>query len=384
MDNTIFFKENIFFEVFKELKKKWTKLEIIYFSDKKVNLDYDETYIKNNNIFYYENRNDIFWGGIIPLPNVSEFFNLKLQENKKFMICRIGLVELDIIYQYKYNKENLLNQYHKYKNMLCDHKSNEIYDLKNKSFIERNIKDMKIIHDLLRVSTNAGFYITEKENEFHILEYFIQNYLEAYNNSDGFFRCDACMEAMININEKIIPNYTIYIDKDIYNLIDNKKILIISPFADEINEQVKSKNIQKLFKKESNIIINSDIVAIKIPITIYGNPVNNSWKDTFNKTCMKISDYCNNNDVDIIIPSCGSYSMPICNYVYKKLNKSTLCYGNATHQLFGIMQNDFYAFSKQDINEEYWIKIDKSVIKNEKLFENMTKIDQAGGKYLKN
>ena len=76
--------------------------------------------------------------------------------------------------------------------------------------------------------------------------------------------------------------------------------------------------------------------------------------------------------------------MPICNYVYSKLNISSLCYGNAVHQLFGILQNDFYLFKKENINEQYWIKIDESIIKNEKLLENMSKIDITGGKYLCN
>ena len=136
--------------------------------------------------------------------------------------------------------------------------------------------------------------------------------------------------------------------------------------------------------EEYEIFINSDITAIETPITIFGSPVDNSWKDTFNKTCKKIKDYCIKNDIDIVIPSCGSYSMPICNYVYKELNISSLCFGNAIHQLFGIMQNDFYAFPRENINEEYWIKIDESVIQNDRLMENMSKIDQAGGKYLYN
>ena len=380
-----FFKENIFLEVFKELKKKWSNLQIVYFSDKNVTLDYDETYIKNNTTLNFNDVVRIDWGGIVPVPNVDNFLKKKIDNNKTFMLCRVGIVELDIIYQYKYNKNRLLLEYSKYKNVLCDHKSNDIFDLKNKnSSYGSDDNEMKIIHDLLRVSTNAGFYITEKENDISILEYFIQNYLDAYNNCDGLFRCDGCLNIMFKLNEQIVPNYTIYIEKDIYNLINNKKILLISPFADQINYQVKSGNIQKLFKKESNIIINSEIVALKTPITIFGNPVDNSWKDTFNKTCLKIKDYCNENDVDIVIASCGCYAMPICNYVYKKLNISSLCFGNAIHQLFGIMQNDFYAFPLKDINEEYWIKIDDSVIQNERLMENMSKIDQAGGKYLYN
>lgn len=396
------FKEEIFVDIFHELKKLWGNLQIVYFKNDEININHDKSFIHFNNppVPMCEIINEIYWGGIIRIPNVSDFFNKKLDNNEKFMICRIGNVELDIINQYKYNKKDLTTLFNKYRDLLCKHDSDEIFSIKDNTSTSH-----KLTYDLLRVSTNAGFYITDKDNNFNVLESFINNYLEAYRNCDGLFRYDACLNRQIDMKDIIKTCYTVYAEKDIYNLIKDKKILIISPFATQINNQIKNGNMQKLFKKQIKIIpksdrdidnnicgyseeyellIYTDITSIETPITIFGNPVNDSWKDTFDKTCLKIKDYCDNNKVDIVIASCGCYSMPICNYVYKQLNISSLCYGNAIHQLFGIMQNDFYLFPKENINEEYWINVDESVICNERLMENLKKIDITGGKYLKN
>lgn len=397
------FKEEIFVEVFHELQKLWGNLQVVYFNNDEIKINHDKSFIHFNNPPMCEIIHTVTWGGIIPVPNVSDFFNKKLDNNEKFMICRVGNVEIDIINQYKYNKKELTIIFNKYRDLLCKHDSDEIFSIKDKS---HQIESDKLTYDLLRVSTNAGFYITDKDNNFNVLESFINNYLEAYRNCNGLFRYDGCLNIQMDMKDIIKPHYTVYAEKDIYNLIKNKKILIISPFATQINNQIKNGNMQKLFKKmkiipksnrgiannicgyselpeEYEIFINSDITAIETPITIFGNPVDNSWKDTFDKTCLKIKEYCDENEVDIVIASCGCYAMPICNYVYKQLNISSLCYGNAIHQLFGIMQNDFYLFPKENINEEYWINVDESVIRNERLMENMKKIDQLGGKYLK-
>ena len=400
-----FFRKDIFLEIFKKLKEKWPGLfvEVFTYSNEN-NEDYNESFINNN-----FNKNyilEINWGGVIPLTNIPDFFNDKINKNEKFMICRVGNVEVDVLKQYKNNKIQLIEKFNEFNKILCSHLSDKIFEIKDNylkkyDFIEL-INKSNISYDLLRLSTNAGFYITEQEKEFNILESWINEYLKAYRNCDGFFRCDGMLKYQELINEEFKPSYTIRIEQDIYNLMHNKNVLVISPFAKQINTQIETGNISKLFKKniliqstsqstspikdnkEYEIFVNCNIKTIETPITIFGNPVDKSWKDTFDKTCSKIKEYCEHNKIDIVIASCGCYSMPICNYVYEKLNISSLCFGNAIHQLFGLMQNDFYAFDKDIINEEYWIKIDSSVIRNERLMNNMKKIDISGGKYVKN
>lgn len=333
------------------------------------------------NLISQINYNKIYWGAINHMTDLKNVVN-----SNKFMFLRVGNVELDILNLFKQNKEKLLNIYQKYSHIMYNHSNDNIYNLLNDLKIDTDIKR------LLKTTTNAGFYITDKANTFDELEYCLNKYLEGYNNCDGFLRYDGCLLQMTELNEQIKPNYTIYIEKDIYNIIKNKNILIVTPFSEQINSQVTTGNYKKLFNCEimNKFLLdtyeNCRVYTLNIPITIYGNPIHNSWKQTFQITCDKIKDFTKNINIDLVLPSCGFYGIPLCNYVYTELNISSLYFGNAIHQLFGLMQNDFYAFPTDKINHENWIDINLNVINsinnNTLLIENLKKIDIKNGRYI--
>jgi hypothetical protein len=114
-----------------------------------------------------------------------------------------------------------------------------------------------------------------------------------------------------------------------------------------------------------------------MPLTIYGNQEHSSWKHSFEIVKSEIRRIAGQNHIDIVIPSCGYYGLPLCNYVYSDLNISVLYYGNAVYHLFGLYQ-DSIDFSKDELNIEYWIKIDKTIIG--KNIKNIAKIDS--GRYV--
>lgn len=335
-----------------------------------------------NNLVSQINYTKIHWGAINHMGDIKNV----IQKNKN-MYLRVGIVELNILNLFKKNKQLLFNIYQKYSHIMYSHTNNNIYDILNDASIEQNIKY------LLRTTTNAGFYITEKSNNFDVLEYCLDKYLEGYKNCDGFLRCDGCLLKMIELDEEIKPNYTIYIEKDIYSFIKNKNVLIITPFSEQINLQIKTDNYKNLFIDEnmnkllSETYENCRLYTLNIPITIYGNPVHNSWKQTFQITCDKIKEFIKDINIDLVIPSCGFYGIPLCNYVYTELNISSLYYGNVIHQLFGLMQNDFSSFPQNIINREKWIDIDENVINsisnnNTLLMNNLKKIDIKNGRYV--
>ena len=44
-------------------------------------------------------------------------------------------------------------------------------------------------------------------------------------------------------------------------------------------------------------------------------------------------------DFDIALLGCGGYGLPLCNFIYKKMNKSAIYVGGGLQLLFGIMGN---------------------------------------------
>ena len=331
-----------------------------------------------NNIAAHIKYPKLYWASVNYMKPIISMIN-----KNKFMYLRIGNIELNVINCYKNDKSNLNDVFSKYSNIMTNHNNDDIYDI-----IKNNHSNL-IVSKLLKTTTNAGFYITDKANSFYELEYCINKYLEGYNNCDGFLRCDGCLIQMAELNEPIKPNFTIYLEKDIYTMMKNKNVLIISPFSEQINEQVKSNNYKNLFldKDKNDILIetyeNCNLFSLNIPITIYGNPAHTCWRETYEITCQNIKDFVKGQHIDLVIPSCGFYGIPICNYVYNELNISSVYYGNAIHSLFGILQNSSFETSDIDVNK--WVTIDENVINkisnnNGRLFENLKKIDVTNGK----
>jgi hypothetical protein len=55
-------------------------------------------------------------------------------------------------------------------------------------------------------------------------------------------------------------------------------------------------------------------------------------------------------DFDVALLGCGGYGLPLCNYIYKDLNKSAIYVGGGLQLLFGIM-------GKRWENNAMWKKI---------------------------
>jgi len=308
----------------------------------------------------------ILWATKLPVPNFSD--TLPKTTTSKFLFTRYGIVELKLIEKYIFSKPELKKYYNENIHKFISHQDNTI------------IPDQTSQHPLYTLMTNAGFYVTNKQHSFSILEDFCERYIRAISNSDYLQRCDGCfkldniisMEYSLGWKNKY---FSIDFRKDIYKLIENKVILVVSPFVKKIQEQYSSGNMFKLYNDME--IPQFKIHTVYTPITVYGNPINESWKDTFEKTCINIKNEIEiNKDIDIVIPSCGCYGIPICDYVYTELDTSAFYVGNLSHIIYGILQNTTDESVPPSVRDEgYWVKNDN--IHN---IKNLDKID--GGRYI--
>ncbi|MAV56143.1 MAG: hypothetical protein CMI79_01210 [Candidatus Pelagibacter sp.] len=110
-----------------------------------------------------------------------------------------------------------------------------------------------------------------------------------------------------------------------------KKILIISPFTDSIKYQNdKGYNLvsgdNRLFHPDQKYIY------YKTFNTLGGNFVHSNWSETFMKMIQDISIL----DFDIALVSCGGYGLPICDFIYTRIKKSSIYVGGVLPLLFGV------------------------------------------------
>ena len=211
----------------------------------------------------------------------------------------------------------------------------------------------------LSLMNNAGIYIKHKEKlENESVEKMIKQYYTEYYNS--ILSCDAIgifktIPIIQKTEEYIINNLHI---KDLssrslepfYAIIENeipwthyllgKKILIISPFIDSFQKQLK--NGFKMFKDvedgssnmSKNIFLEGqEFVFYKSFNTLAGNHIHNNWYETYKIMCDDIQKL----DFDIALLSCGGYGMPLCNFIKNNLKKSAIYVGGGLQLLFGVI-----------------------------------------------
>lgn len=127
-----------------------------------------------------------------------------------------------------------------------------------------------------------------------------------------------------------------------------KKILIINPFVDSMQKQVKDGF--KIFKDKKVFPDDAQFVFYKSYQSIAGNKPHGDWLMTFNIMCRDIKKL----DFDIALLGCGGYGLPLCDFIHKKMGKSCVYVGGGLQLLFGVMGKRW-----ENQNNGLWPKIIK-------------------------
>ena len=230
-----------------------------------------------------------------------------LYNKDKFLITRPGIIELTAIRTNNMNSQN---------------KSNEGPSLQK----------------------NAGFYC-ENGNKEKIFQIWKNMYVSSMNNSDRilmipewFSKSDLCIythllkKAGVNDVNNKIDKYEIdplFYIKMLEKFTENKKVLIIFPYEESFNNNIKKLNLIY----PGNKINIDNILMVKTPQTYCEPYPHDNWLETYNELTKVIG----GKNFDIALLSCGCYGHPLAEYVYSILNKSAFYIGGRLQLCFGIM-----------------------------------------------
>jgi hypothetical protein len=199
---------------------------------------------------------------------------------------------------------------------------------------------------------NAGFYGTQN---------FI-TYARYYKSA-----CDSCdlhaywnFQGFVEMEDFLVPEDKTLIDVSALESFrfDNpwtehlkgKKILIINPFKETIDKQLLVKD--KIWKNK-NVLPDAEYITYKSIQSIGGQGPDKDWYESYDKMCRDIS----NIDFDVALLGCGSYGLPLCDYIKNKLNKSAVYIGGGLQLYFGIRGKRWEG--SEDITKfynEYWTR----------------------------
>jgi hypothetical protein len=202
--------------------------------------------------------------------------------------------------------------------------------------------DNYLLTQTVRMKNNAGINLTCKES----IKKYSELYLSAFNNCEIYANWspfDAVYNS-IKFSHEIIDNMfsikqTVYACVfDIYHFIYSqpwttalagKRILIISAFADSINEKIPiRKEIYGI-----DLFPDCEILTIKPPQT-QGKEPSEDFEIEFNMFTKKLEEISDKYDVALV--SCGGYGNLVCDYIYKK-GKSAIYVGGVLQMYWGIL-----------------------------------------------
>lgn len=203
---------------------------------------------------------------------------------------------------------------------------------------------------------NAGFYGSNDYRRFS------QMYSDGCKNSDVHAYWH--FQGFIEVEDFLVPNDKILIDPSALESfrfenpwtekLKGKKILVINPFKSEIDSQLLVKD--KIWGNP-NVLPDAQWITYESVQSVGGEGPHRDWYESFDKMCEDISKI----DFDIALLGCGSYGMPLANFIKMNIGKSAIYIGGGLQLYFGIKGKRWDG--SEDVNKfynEYWLRPNKT------------------------
>lgn len=133
--------------------------------------------------------------------------------------------------------------------------------------------------------------------------------------------------------------------------LENKKVLVVHPFSETIQNQYKNKN--KIFS--NNFLPHFDLITIKAVQSLAGEKT--EFKDWF-EALEHLKSEIDKVDYDICLIGAGAYGFPLAAHV-KRMGKKAVHLGGVTQLLFGIKGkrwDDYTVYPYTNLYNEYWCR----------------------------
>jgi hypothetical protein len=283
----------------------------------------------------YVNTQNIIKVGKNIIPNIDDYSfsdikyypiypiqkEIKRTDKKKYV--RLGYTETTLLFVFwmnnykKIHDEILLNLRNKYTRWL--YTTSGYYDKTQHgnymNVIHKSINDPDVYNQymstLLNFLTNADILDimshVSQDNKYY------NNYLEF----EKYLNC---------ISNKHMSR------EIVYDFIKNSRLLIISPFAPIMKQQIDSGNCKRIYNDFPNV---NNVFDYRYPYSFFNEGSDNNILETTENEYKKIIGLYNINDYDNVIISCGAYSNLLAKRFYE-IDKNVCTVGGELQHFFGI------------------------------------------------
>jgi len=291
------------------------------------------------------------------------YVSSKLKSNSAFIIPRIAT---DVILSAVHFGAILYEKYFKNNNEQSVKLTYE--DEENVKMIVTKVKNTTGIRfsSLRSLMTFSLENLTAFSNSEYYIDWAIQDEEYIANSEVNDF-----MYNNFATNKQRIWNYALEIYHYIYNsciwthAFRGKRVLVITPYSDDIMiERTKPEIINKIFNGVE--LFTECMLSFVTGPNIRGSDtsIEDELKTLYDRIKLKTQDEYNN-DFDIALISCGGYTNLIGDFIYKKLNRSAICFGEELFSYFGIY-NEYMIKHRPDViklfvhKNDSWITLNKN------------------------
>lgn len=146
--------------------------------------------------------------------------------------------------------------------------------------------------------------------------------------------------------------YPFFVERPWMKALEGKKVLVIHPFKESIEEQYTKRNL--LFDN-ADCLPQFELKVIKAVQSIAGEPCEfNSWFDALAYMKSEID----KTDFDVAIIGCGAYGLPLAGYV-KEIGKKAVFMGGGLQLIFGIKgkrwESQYENPCYRNLFNQYWV-----------------------------
>lgn len=272
----------------------------------------------------------------------AEILNRVLKSNQPVMIARFGSLEISTVVNYL----SVTSKNHSPWNFIRDLEAQWWWDRENIS----------------RMQSNAGFFPLTEENLCKFAELMLKD-MELVDVLGSWCHEEIFIKDRIKKAEKVRllllePYWT---DNPWSNVLENKKVLVVHPFAEDIRRQYDN-NREYLFK-DSRVLPKFESLRVVKAVQSIGGGENLKFANWF-EALDYMKEQMDKEPYDYALIGCGAYGFPLAAHA-KRTGHKAIHLGGALQLLFGIKgarwnkdYNKDYDYST--LPNEYWISPSKS------------------------
>lgn len=193
------------------------------------------------------------------------------------------------------------------------------------------------VKNIIRLSTNAGFYSTPTRASTAFRSWASQ-YIEAMERGMLLHHAPDLITKLVALRPGLRGKSTSILDlKELHKLLCGSRTVMVTAYADEISQHVESGGLFELWKDMGQTPDKPMVRAIQAPMSVWPYAPHESWEDTFNILCDEVEAAIADIDANLLMASCGCYGLPLVNAMNRRHGITSVYNGHMMNIYFGIL-----------------------------------------------